>query len=78
MIIFRFRKWWVRTKYIAVFVILTFVLYELFRIVGGWIEPAGRYREPVGKALKVFSYDESVLEPRTAMERLLFFYNYGE
>lgn len=78
MMIIRFRKWWVRTKYIAVFVILTVVLYELFRIVGGWIEPAGRYKEPMGKALKVFSQDESAMEPKTAIERLMFFYKYGE
>ena len=73
-----FRKWWIRTKYIAVFIILTVALYELFRLIGGWIEPTGRYREPTGKAVKVFSQDESSMEPRTAAERLLFFYKYGE
>lgn len=76
--IIRFRKWWVRAKFIVIFVVLTVALYELFRVVGGWIEPAGRYREPMGKALKAFSHDESALAPRTAAERLFFFYKYGE
>jgi len=78
MMIIGLRKWWIRTKFIAVFIILTIVLYELFRLVGGWIEPAGRYREPSGKAVKAFRNDEAVVEPRSAAERLLFFYKYGE
>jgi hypothetical protein len=32
----------------------------------------------MGKALKVFSQDESAMEPKTAIERLMFFYKYGE
>lgn len=78
MILIRLSKWLVRIKYIAIFVVLTIVLYELFRLIGGWIEPAGRYREPLGKALKVFRHDETGLEPSTVTERLLFFYKYGE
>lgn len=78
MLIFGFRKWWIRAKFIAVFVILTIVLYELFQLIGGWIEPAGRYREPIGKAVKAFSHDEPANEPKTVTERLLFFYKYGE
>lgn len=78
MLIFGFRKWWIRAKYIAVFIVLTIVLYELFRLVGGWIAPTGRYREPVGKAVKVFRHDEPLTEPKTIAEKLLFFYKYGE
>jgi len=72
------RKWWVRTKFIAVFVILTVMLFELFRFFGGWFEPAGRYKEPTGKAVKVFRDEAGVTEPGTMLERLLFFYKYGE
>ncbi|GAA3405375.1 DUF4227 family protein [Paenibacillus hodogayensis] len=78
MWIIGWRKWWIRAKYIAIFVVLTVVLFQLFRLVGGWIEPAGRYREPLGKAVKAFRHDEPVSEPQTAAERLLFFYKYGE
>ncbi|MEF3301885.1 DUF4227 family protein [Paenibacillus sp. GYB003] len=78
MLIFGFRKWWIRAKYIAAFIVLTVVLYELIRLIGGWIEPAGRYKEPIGKAVKAFREQDAALEPRTAYERLIHFYKYGE
>ncbi|PYI55016.1 DUF4227 family protein [Paenibacillus flagellatus] len=73
-----FRKWWIRAKFVAVFVILTVLLYELLRFVGGWIEPAQRYKEPTGKAVKAFRHGDAAREPETIAERLLFFYRYGE
>lgn len=76
--VIRLGKWWTRAKYMALFIVLTIVLYELLHLLGGWIEPAGRYREPIGKALKAFSHDEASFAPASAAEQLLFFYKYGE
>lgn len=73
-----FRKWWVRAKFVAVFVILTVLLYELLHMIGGWIEPAQRYKEPSGKAVKVFRQEEAGLVQDTMLNKLLFFYRYGE
>ncbi|RKN84659.1 DUF4227 family protein [Paenibacillus ginsengarvi] len=78
MLLFQFRKWWIRAKYIAVFLLVSIILYELFHWIGGWFEPVGRYREPVGKAVKAFRAEESAGEPKTIADRLLFFYKYGE
>lgn len=73
-----FRKWRARAKFIVLFVVLTILVYELFRFVGSWIEPAQRYREPIGKAVKAFRQVPFPDEPDTVLERLLFFYRYGE
>lgn len=72
------RKWLVRAKYAAIFIVLTVLLYGLFHFVSGLIEPMQRYREPAGKAVKVFRQEAAELEIATLLDRLRLFYWYGE
>jgi hypothetical protein len=65
-------------KYVAVFIVLTVLLFELFRLVGGWMAPMQRYREPEGKAVKVFSQDRLGNPQSSMLDRLRLFYWYGE
>ncbi|MDF2722095.1 MAG: hypothetical protein K0Q59_1770 [Paenibacillus sp.] len=78
MVVVRVGKWWLRIKFLALFVVLVIVLCELLSVVGGWLNEAGRYKEPIGKSLKVFGQDTPVTEPDSLAERLMFFYKYGE
>jgi hypothetical protein len=45
-----------------------------------WIQPMDPYREPMGRAIKVFHYEEasSINEDWTWLDRLKFFYWFGE
>lgn len=73
------RRWITRLKFTVMFFVLTLVVYYLFQWISGWIEPAQRYKEPNGKAVKVFQqhtgYGES---SSTIADRLMLFYWYGE
>jgi hypothetical protein len=73
------RKWLMRAKFAMLFVVLTAVAFSLFRLISAWIEPAQRYKEPTGKAVKVFEQRQSRYdEAGSALERLKLFYWYGE
>ncbi|MEX2104959.1 MAG: DUF4227 family protein [Bacilli bacterium] len=65
--------------YIILFIFCTVFLYALFVYITGWIEPTNRYREPVGRAIKVFQTDEAY-EPHFShiVERLKLFMWLGE
>jgi hypothetical protein len=65
-------------KFLLAFVIFAYVLYHLLQVVTAWIEPDYRYREPAGKAVKVFSDMGAGDVQMSAKERLKFFYWYGE
>jgi len=73
-----YRKWLSRAKFIATFVILTFLLYHVMAIVSNWIQPLDKYRHPTGKSLKVFSHVGGIHENDSISERLRLFYWYGE
>jgi hypothetical protein len=68
-----------RLKFTIMFFVLTLAVYYLFQIVSGWVEPAERYKEPTGKAVKVFQNQNSYGEQSTSLaDRLFLFYWYGE
>jgi len=71
------RKGLVRLKFIVLFIILTYLLYSLLKLVSAWLEPTNRYREPSGNAIKVFE-QESGMDMADMGERLKLFYWYGE
>ncbi|MCY9517183.1 DUF4227 family protein [Paenibacillus apiarius] len=73
------RKLLERLKFIALFLLLTYAMAHLFGTVTEWISPVDKYREPHGKAVKVFQADEDAnLEPATFTDRLRLFYWLGE
>jgi hypothetical protein len=68
-----------RLKFTIMFFVLTLAVYYLFQIVSGWVEPAERYKEPTGKAVKVFQNQNGYGEQSTSLaDRLFLFYWYGE
>lgn len=76
--IFLYRKWLNRMKFIVMFVFLTYLLYQAMSIIGSWIEPLDKYHQPAGKAVKVFSHHSGIQENESISERLKLFYWYGE
>jgi hypothetical protein len=70
-------------KMVILFIIFTYFLYHLLGLVNNWIEPMNRYKEPNGRAVKVFQYerpsmDKGSVDSVDMVERLKFFYWYGE
>ena len=66
-------------KYLCWFILLTYLLYQMLALLTNWIEPANRYREPSGRAVKVFYDDMKVYgDHPTVKDRLRFFYWFGE
>jgi hypothetical protein len=65
-------------KFFMAFVIFAYVLFHLLQVVTAWIEPDYRYREPTGRAVKVFSDVGAREAEMSAKDRLKFFYWYGE
>jgi len=75
--IFLYRKWLSRLKFIVMFVFLTYALYHVLSFVGDWIEPLDKYHQPSGKSVKVFSHN-GIQENESIADRLKLFYWYGE
>jgi hypothetical protein len=75
-----FRKWINRLKFALLFAVCTFALYHVLAVLTTWIEPMNnKYREPSGRALKVFQYEhKSLLDGGSISDRLRLFYWYGE
>lgn len=77
-----------RLKLIVLFLFLTFCLYKGLVLVQEWIQPVDKYREPVGRAIKVFGVgaEEKDIIRREALrdggisaaEQLKRFYRIGE
>lgn len=79
--IFHLRKWMDRLRFVLVFVAFTFIMYHMLILVTNWIEPTQKYKEPLGRAVKVFGPEEHVsLNQGTSTmgERLKLFYWIGE
>lgn len=76
--IFSFRKLKDQMKFVLVFVLFTYALYHLLVVVTQWIEPTHRYRQPTGKAVKVFQDHVTITEQGPMAERLKLFYWMGE
>ncbi len=71
------RKVMERGKFVILFIVLTFLLYHAFGIISAWIQPVERYREPKGRAVKVFQ-NGGFSENGSMADRLKLFYWYGE
>lgn len=71
-----FRKWMERLKFALLFVALTCLLYYLLMWVSPWLEPSEKYKEPTGRAVKVFQ-EEALANEGTFSQRLRFFYWFG-
>jgi hypothetical protein len=67
-------------KLLILFILLSFVFYHLISWMVVWIQPIDPYREPMGRAIKVFHYDDasSTVEEWHWIDRLKFFYWFGE
>jgi hypothetical protein len=76
--IISFRKWIERAKFMFLFFLFTFILYHLFGFFSAWIEPAQRYKEPTGRAIKVFQQHEYFGDNVSMKDRLRLFFWYGE
>lgn len=76
--IFSLRKWIERAKFIVLFVLLTFVLYQMLAVLTAWMEPVQKYRQPSGSAVKVFNQEYGTMDAEDMPERLKLFYWYGE
>lgn len=72
------RKWIERVKFMLLFVVLTFVLYQLLAVLSTWMEPVHKYKQPTGSAVKVFKQDSGTMDAEGMAERLKLFYWYGE
>ncbi|EGL17218.1 MULTISPECIES: DUF4227 family protein [Paenibacillus] len=72
-------KWLERTKFLVLFVTLTYVLYRAFALFSVWVEPVDKYRHPSGTSVKVFQQHAIQTEGSESMAaRLRLFYWYGE
>jgi len=72
------RKLLKRLKYVILFLVLTYLMSYAVALFLDWIQPAHRYREPSGEAVKVLQqsmYDNGNI---SFTERLKLFYWYGE
>lgn len=72
------RKWIERAKFLALFVVLTFLLYHMLAVLSTWMQPVHKYRTPAGTAVKVFKQEGSTMDAESIPERLKLFYWYGE
>lgn len=76
--IVRLNKWVDRAKFLLIFIVLTFVLYQLLSVLSVWMEPVQRYKQPSGGAVKVFQPEAGTMDARSMPDRLRLFYWYGE
>ncbi|MCZ8520610.1 MULTISPECIES: YqzK family protein [Paenibacillus] len=76
---FSLRRWKERFRFLVLFTAFTVALYHALLLITGWIEPGSRYREPSGRAVKVFLNEGDALAGTgTIRERLKLFYEIGE
>ncbi|PZE22016.1 DUF4227 family protein [Paenibacillus xerothermodurans] len=72
------RRWVEWSKYVILFVVFTYALYHMLITVSQWIEPTERYKEPTGRAVKVFNNHLSLSDQGSMGDRLKLFYWLGE
>ncbi|OGX68702.1 MAG: hypothetical protein A2189_01815 [Paenibacillus sp. RIFOXYA1_FULL_44_5] len=75
--IFSVQKFLERIKFIALFILFTCLIYVFLHIVSELIRPVDRYKEPEGYSLKVFQHHDTP-QANSLLDRLIFFYWYGE
>lgn len=75
----RIRKWMGRMRFVLLFLTFTFAMYHMLLMINRFIEPVPKYKEPAGRALKVFQNEHASISPSVSMgERLKLFYWIGE
>ncbi|TVX92828.1 DUF4227 family protein [Paenibacillus agilis] len=68
-----------RLRFIVIFFLATYVVVQLLSFVSVWIAPVNKYREPQGRAVKVFHPNVDLdMEPEQFRERLKLYYWLGE
>ncbi len=72
------RKWLERAKFISLFFVCTFVIYQLLHGAAVWLTPHTKFGEPAGHAVKVYAADGAADNGGRFVDRLRFFYWYGE
>lgn len=73
------KRWIHRAKFITIFMVCTYLVFEILTTVSAWISPVDRYREPHGKAVKAFNPNaEMVIQSDAFADRLLLFFWLGE
>ncbi|WP_426453457.1 YqzK family protein [Paenibacillus sp. S-38] len=76
---FSLRKWKERFRFLLLFTAFTVALYHALLLITTWIEPGSRYRQPEGRAVKVFLNEGDALAGTGTMgDRLRLFYEIGE
>lgn len=76
--IFSLRKWRERFKFILLFLALTFLFHHLLACITDYFQPRHRFEEPSGGAVKAYVWERGGPEKGSALDRLRFFYWYGE
>ncbi|WP_281886731.1 DUF4227 family protein [Paenibacillus sp. YYML68] len=75
----RIGRWLQRARFAVLFIVFTFALYQLLLFVTPFLNPMSKYKEPEGRAVKVFQNETAVAGQSQAMgERLKLFYWIGE
>lgn len=78
MIVFSFRQWLNRVLFIVLFVILLIIAVGGYRWLLGVVSPIHPHKEPRGAAVKVFVTDPASPDGNKTLDRLRWFYWYGE
>lgn len=79
--VFSLRKWLRMVRLFIIFAALVYMFYNVINLFSNWITPVDHYKIPEGNALKVFHPEEGIqlaAEKTNLMDRLRFFYWYGE
>ncbi|QGQ95976.1 DUF4227 family protein [Paenibacillus psychroresistens] len=76
--VFSFRKFKRRLKFLLQLFILTVLFYYSLNLVTRWIEPVQKYRTPSGHSVKVFQEEMLIEQRQTIKDRLAMFYWIGE
>lgn len=72
------RKWRGRIKFLVMFVILVYVFFHMLQFAYDWIRPFDHEDRPHGHAVKVFEQLHEGDGEVIFLDRLMFFYWYGE
>lgn len=75
--ILHLRRMWDWVKLLLLFIVFTLIGYMLIGLLADWLKPSYRFKEPAGRAVKVFSVDSPPSEV-SDWERLKLFYWTGE
>jgi len=76
--IFSVRKLKDQLKFLLIFIVFTYALYHLLVFITQWIAPTHKYKQPAGKAVKVFQEHVIIPDQGPMADRLKLFYWLGE